>query len=148
MLNRLDAWLLAGPYQWLIDVSGKKREWWVEQCAYAYLVAGMLDAFLTVGSDGKRWLLAGLTMVVALLIFLDAKIPAMMEMTAAMPHLRRLFLVVSCFSIPLRLLEMSPRGAAAAIATLALLSSYYFAACRPPKPREPRRKMVMAGGGA
>jgi hypothetical protein len=143
-LECLDAWLIAVPFQWLVDSTGKKREWWVEQCAYAYLVSGLLDA-LMFHDTPKRWLLAGLTLIVAAIMFFDAKVPALLERTAGLDRWRQGFLVLWLINLPLDLLRPLPAQSVGIVAVTALVASYYFAACQPPKPKQPRRKLAPGG---
>jgi hypothetical protein len=144
-LERLDAWLIASPFQWLVDAIGKKREWWVEQCAYAYLVCGLMDSLVFFRGEHQRWVLAGLTLIVAGFILLDAKVPALLERTAGLHNWRRGFLVLWLVNLPLDLVREMPGAVVGIFAVTAMVSSYYFAACQPPRPRQPRRKLAPGG---
>lgn len=51
-LQKLDSWLLEAVFQRLVDASQKRPAWWVEHCAYALLVTGLLLGYL---GDGPMW---------------------------------------------------------------------------------------------
>lgn len=38
LFARIDAWLIAGPFQTVVDISQRKPEWWAQQSLIATLV--------------------------------------------------------------------------------------------------------------
>lgn len=139
----LDRWLIAKPYQGLIDLTGRKREWWVEQCAFLILVSGVADALLNATDGWKQATMAGLAMLLAFLVWLDSRVPLFLEMVAAAVRTRILVLFGVALTTPgcfVRDAWLPPL-----LFGVGLVSAYYFAACGPPKPREPRTKMQPEG---
>lgn len=146
LIERVDLWLLERPYQWLVDASQRKPAWWVEQCAYAFLVFGAADVMMvSKGAAWWRYLMVFLIFIGALSIWLEAKIPSMMARSATAMRWRRFLLVLVSINTPLIVLREALWLPGFAFG-LALISSYYFAACKPPRP--PERKTKLAPGAA
>lgn len=148
MIAAIDTRVLAA-HQWLVDFTGKDPRWLIEQCAYALLVSGLLRAMLADGVPGWwRFMAAVSTMMLAFWIYLDVKRPLFLAATARSVGWRRVFLVMTAAFAPFVYLSEPALSALRVANDLAFLGSFYFAACRPPAPRPPKRRLTLAGGDA
>jgi hypothetical protein len=143
-LGSLDAALLAVPFQWLVDFSQRRREWWVEQCAYALLVFGIVRWVMR---DHNGWATFVLIINVCLsaLFVAHARIPVLLSYLQAAGRTFRIILLVSeMFLLGLAILgvfinpETSARFLLNVLSDFTFISIYYFAACEPPAP--PRKR--------
>lgn len=141
MLSKLDQWLIDRPFQGLVDLMQKDRAWWVEQCAYAVLITSVGSAMFRV--EPAYVLLFG-NLLVAACFVLSSRMPAALELMGGRKNVRLAMLVLAVLTAPLLLKHGSAVFWMEMLNGLAFTSVYYFAACKPPKPREPRRKMARA----
>lgn len=145
IIAKLDAWLIARPYQGLIDLSGKSREWWMEQSALATFVGGLANGgVLLATSRVPGWMVvlqALAVLVMAASIFLDSREPIFLEKTGQLHGVRRSAMVIYAVSGVFEAIAPSASTGPWIVLAAGLVSSFYFAACQPPKPREPRRKL-------
>lgn len=145
LLDVIDVKLL-GAYQAVVNLFQRKREWWVEQCAYLMAV---LFALMW-GASEKGWLeTIGLFggLLYAMTTFYEARLPVYFERLRAAVNFRHYLLVffLACWAFDFAVLTFAPeevdgigRLLVSWIGRIALLSPSYFAACEPPAP--PRKR--------
>lgn len=151
VVDKLDAFF-GDVFQWVVDVTGKKPAWWVEQCAYGVLVSsGVFLAFVeTESSPTRRALSMAAALMLAVWGWLDAQSPMRMKRTAEQHWLRRALMVAMVITLPIVIIGAPSLTASAlfVMRDLFLLGLVYFPGCRPPAPRPPKHRAAMAGGSA
>lgn len=144
LLQRLDQWLIDTPYQGLINWSQRQPAWWVEQCAAAIAVCAITEAALKPELGAWEYFGLLLSLVLATGFFFYSRLPAVLVHAAKNDRFRRLILALTILGWAA--MAISPK-LKAGLSALSLasdvlpLSVWYFAACKPPKPREPRKKL-------
>lgn len=142
MIKQADAWLIARIYQPIVDLVQRKPQWWVEQCAFAIVVTTILQRIF----GHTSYVHVGFDVFFALVFVLTARTDYLFAELATMDIVRRWCMVTTGVCIPFILIPLPNTPYALNLLDLANLlpfaSVYYFAACRPPKPREPKRRLV------
>lgn len=146
MLSRIDDWLIEGPYQSVVDLSQRKPEWWARQSLIANLMMAFIRvAVFSVELAWRDYLILTICAACSAGIWITTLSPAWF---AGMGQARffRLFLVGMAVTRLVALIGGDPvRSMAGLLNDLALMSVYYFAACKPPRPRAPRFKLAPGG---
>lgn len=142
--NSMDARLLA-VFQWLVDLVGRPTSWWAENCAYVLLVGGVLREVLRPVPGWFWWGVIG-SLVFATLIWGAARAPAVLQWIGRDRFWRFVAVATTIFATLVTLGKGPVDFWLCLLANIGYASFYYFAACRPPKPRPPRR--VLAGSRA
>lgn len=141
-LDKLDAALVAVPYQWLVNLSQRKKEWWVEQCAFAMFLTGVWAMALADTMPGWFRVAAGIAFSLgAAMFFLISRVPPLMENLAADAQRRALDLVFSAFVTALLLIKFDSACVLLILHNVAWVSAHYFAACEPPAPPMRRSRL-------
>lgn len=147
MLSRIDDWLIEGPYQAVVDFSQRQPAWWGRQCSIGYAVMSVL-CFL-VSPDEVPWIRYSFLIAGGLMFARIWEVTSAQPIFAGMGRIRLLRLLL-WLGLLLMLHGVSTRWRAQALALsvgqVCVLSVYYFAACKPPRPRAPR--FNLAPGGA
>lgn len=132
-------------YQWVVDISERRPAWWIEQTACAYVAADIIAAVLT-KTDASEMISIALTLFVGAVMIMASRIPPLLAVfaTIGVPF-RLFFLATTAFNTVILCLRPSAGNAADMLGSAMLMSYYYFAACRPPRPRK-RRQLVAQGG--
>lgn len=147
MIRRLDAAFL-GLLQGLVDLTGLRPAALARLCALG--LAAIAVARWALGSVPPWDPVVGLLLCGLLALF--TRVEAFFAALGAAWYVRVFFaawlLLVDMLLVALASIEPSPSRALGTLSTVLLLSYYGFAACRPPRPRPPRRAASLAGGGA
>jgi hypothetical protein len=145
MIERIDAWLIARVYQPMVDLFEKKPQWWVEQCSMALLLSAVMVSMWR-DSGSMQYVRLATDVLCAALFVAYARMPVLFEWLAKADFTRRFLLILDLPLMVLILIPTKDYSYAINVAdisnSIAFLSVYYFAACRPPKPREPKRRLV------
>jgi hypothetical protein len=131
-------------HQWVVDETERKPAWWAEQTAWAYAAIGLVSDALT-WDGGWDVLFLALNLVVAAACILVARAPTCLSSVGASAGFSRAIL---WGLVALRLFGMAfapdPAIAARLLHAMLGLSFLYFAGCKPPRPRAPRRQVAPA----
>lgn len=148
LFARIDAWLIAGPFQTVVDISQRKPEWWAQQSLIATLVLECIRQVVFI--KPSDWIAYALLFLGALCLagmWLFTLSPALLAYAGSDRRLRAMLVVLSLFRIPV-LFTAPERAVIGLVCDACYLSFFYFAACKPPRPRVPRSKLASAGGAA
>lgn len=143
-----DRWLI-GRFQRAVDLSQRAPSWWCQHCALASAACHVALAALAPFSVLQLLsVLAGLFCDAC--AYLGARSPALLQIVAVLAV--RMFVAagfaatvgmdVALYALTGRL--PSGAGVACDAGSLAWLCMHYFAACRPPEPRPPKRRLVLS----
>lgn len=138
MLRRVDTWLVDRVFQSIVDLLQCKPARCAQPCAAA--IAGLAVGQLLAGSQSPfgatASVMAGLTMWVV------AGSPAWF--TAMNSYSVRLFYLLT--TVLSATIWFDSRTLLDQAASTAAVAYFYFAACRPPRPRVPKGRFVPEGG--
>ena len=153
-IHRLDRWLIDKPYQSIVDLTQRQPAWLVRQCALLTAVTTIMK-FATLG--GSAWVTA-LGMLALLAIAATTFVHPIFAALGGQFWARAVMLASFAFDAVLLVLALyvADRIPASLLGRIAVgviidalcASCYYFAACKPPRPRVPRTKLAGAGGAA
>lgn len=151
--NAADAALLK-LHQWAVDLSGRSPAWWAEQCAYAN-GAAVIATFCLRPTRGALVLLTTILLLAYSAAAAWGVRSGRIVGHEAVPTMRRLCLGLLgvCIGCDVLLLAagvapMAPHQWTIDIGMAVWTALHYFASCRPPAPRPPKRSAAMAGGAA
>jgi len=142
LLSRFDAWLTAQVFQRLVDLSQLRPAWWGRQAAAVLLIVGIVRAVNT------GYSILAVIYVLAMGVWLLATFIEPLYASLAESTWMRYFalfdaaITISALLLPL-LGEQPDRLARWVVGSAGFTSYFYFATCRPPRPRLPRRKPVL-----
>ena len=138
--ERIDLWLIERVFQPCVDFFQRRPDWWLRQLAGVLLLLSLISAVPADGAPFTGWdaLALLLDLLVVTFIYGCGRSPTRTAWVGRAGAGLRMFMLV--------LLALPHRTALGFAASLVLLACYYFAACRPPKPREPKAKMAPAPG--
>ena len=148
LFARFDAWLIAGPYQAIVDLSQRKPAWWAQQSLIATLVMEGIRQVVFIKPAG--WFAYTMLFLVVLCLagmWVFTLSPALLAQAGSDRRLPAFLVVLSLFRIPV-LFTAPERAVIGLVCDVCYLSFFYFAACKPPRPRLPRSKLAGAGGSA
>lgn len=141
MIRRIDRMLIDRVFQPVVDFTQRRPEWLVRQCA----LACALSVAVRHATDDTRpmWatamgvfcclLMAGLTFMPTWVEVLGTLFPFRV--------MQLIFVASSAASVALG----GERFIASLLTDVLFTGVYYFAACLPPKPKEPRRRLAAKG---
>lgn len=137
---------IINAHQWVVDESERQPAWWAEQTAWAFIAADITAAALS-WENTRDIVVVVLCLIVGTAMIVTARNAALLASLSErmMPH-RMTFLALLGYQVYQIVNELTVTRAAHLLASVLLLSSYYFAACKPPRPR--KRRQVFAQGGA
>lgn len=141
-LSRLDAWLTAQVFQKVVDLSQLRPAWWGRQAAAVLLIMGIVRAVNT------GYPILTVIYVLAMGVWLLATFIEPLYASLAESTWVRYFalfdaaITVSALLLPL-LGEQPDLLARWVVGSVCLTSYFYFATCRPPRPKHPRKKPVI-----
>jgi hypothetical protein len=143
-LERIDQWLIEVPYQGMVDWSGKTREWWAENAALAMVVSAWVEAGIR-GSVNQPFdlFIAVVMSIFAALVIAAARTKNGLSRLLCLPVVRHMVLVLTAIGTLVAMLHPDSMAFLTHANTLAYVSIFYFAACRPPRPRR-RKQMQVA----
>lgn len=161
---RFDSWLIARVFQPVVDLTGHPPEWLARQSAILAGLAALVRFGMFGGRDAVDWFgiaccLLGVAFMVGLTCssLFQAAIGSLWWLRAinvAVCVLDLILLATVLLWPDLRSavlrnnLSTEPRMLLSALGDLSMTAVLYFAACSPPRPRAPRRRLVTAGGAA
>jgi hypothetical protein len=146
MLAKLDKWLISRVFQGIVDLSQRQPAWWVRQAAGLAVLSVAAEFVFRPGRGFFDWL--GLIAVIVMcgyLCLLSLSPSLMAELMVDWNWLRMVYAVMAVADLISAVLAPSERHVAGAFVMGSLAAMLYFAACEPPRPREPRRKMAGQG---
>lgn len=143
VFHRIDSWLIEGPYQAVVDLSQRKPVWWARQSLVANLVMVCIRAAaFSTEQSWKGYLIPAICAACSAVIWITTHSPVAFAATGQQRFFR-LFLVVMTVPLLLGLVVGDPaRTLAGLLIHIAFMSFYYFAACKPPRPRVPRGRLA------
>lgn len=153
MIAAADTWLLA-QHQRAVDASGRTPGWWCEQCA---LMSGALSiAVWALGSRGiVHTVFLFLILTLSAIAFLVARAPEAMAFWYGAPWNRRLNLCCFAIAIGGDVVVFAATGqpftahhGLCDLGSATWTCLVFFAACKPPAPRPPKRRLALSGGAA
>ncbi len=146
LLTRLDTWLIDNPYQGLVDISQRKPTWWAQQCVLGSLVMFVIQ-FVLFPQPGvwKPYAFLGVNTITLSVLWLATLSPALFAWIGAARPVRCFILVLLLTNL---YIDEPTRDVLVLFGNFGVTSVYYFAACKPPRPRVPRTKLAGAGGAA
>lgn len=136
LLQRLEAAVIAVPYQWIVDKTQLDKSWWMRQCVLLTVVVRVITHAMDSAWDGWAAVrLLGFLLVAGWMMAVTLSDPAIEAWTA--PWLRWL---VFSFTVPFwpLIFVVPSANPLLVVGDLAYLSYYYFGACKPPAP--PKRR--------
>lgn len=138
MLRRVDTWLVDRVFQSIVDLLQCKPSRCAQPCAAA--IAGLAVGQLLAGSQSPFG--ATLSVLAGLIMWRAACRPvwftAMNSYGIRLFYLLTTVLFVTVWSASCSLIEQAD--------CVAFTAYFYFAACRPPRPRVPKGRFVPEGG--
>jgi len=141
MIRRIDTWLLARVYQPVVDATQKQPAWLARQCVLAWGLANIIGAFIF---ERPAWILV-LALAAAAVLTAATYAPPLLAGSTNL-WFRALLLVFTALDVVMWATDTTPaRWALSTVLDTAFTSFYYFAACRPPKPRVPRARLAYGG---
>lgn len=137
MLERIDQWLIDRVFQPIVDWSQREGAWWVRETAFfcvIYLVIRLVAQYLGYIHDARA--AGGIAIDFACSAFFCwwARDRVRVANLGTASTMRKFFIVYSVVAVPLDIWRY-PFNLPSDII---FMSFYFFAACRPPKPREKR----------
>lgn len=143
VIRIFDSLVLYKLYQRFVDKVQKKPHWLAEQCGWGQTVCAILRPFLVATPiTGMEWFTLGMGLLCGAVLILVARVPAILAGSTG-PGWRLLWvwmLSVSIMGLFLRTSAERPELAVRIVSDIFITSFYYFAACRPPKPRKKTEK--------
>jgi hypothetical protein len=137
MIERIDEWLINHIYQPIIDWSQRDGAWWIQQMCTAAVIFDLvcvLSLIMEMGIEKRSFFSLGIQIACAVYFVIWARSKVRVAMIGTARWFRKFFLVLlpfimiaDVFKFPLNI-----------PVDLVFMSIYFFAACRPPKPREKR----------
>jgi hypothetical protein len=167
LIVKVDTFLLEQVFQRAINATGKARGWWLEQCAYGWIVTNVLWALSPKDSRPPHSgpfsqlalmhpyialsaLVVMLTLLVAVLVLIvvifwvASRHEPLMDVLALQ---RKTALVCSGTVVAINWLDGETFLAFKVVESLTQLvfvAAFYFSACKPPEKRERKRKTNFA----
>ena len=143
-LESIDRWLIEGPYQGLVDRSGKAPEWWVENAAIAMAVSAWVETALRGWSTQPFELFVTVVMsIFAALVIAGARVKNGLPRLLGSQLIRHMVLVLTAIGWLGVMLRAHPLAVLSFANAAAYLSIWYFTACKPPSNRK-RKHMRLA----
>jgi hypothetical protein len=138
---------LIAAHQLVVDESERQPAWWAEHTAWAFL-ATHLTASLLLWKGGWDILSAVFGLVLGTTVIYATRSPVLLAMLGSKGKFLRLtLLALIVYYVVKLIMDPSISLASSILSMLLLLSSDYFAACQPPRPRK-RSRSVSQGGVA
>jgi hypothetical protein len=137
MLERIDQWLIDCVFQRIVDWSQRDGAWWIRETAFfsiIYTIIRIAASALGYITDAKTATGLAIDFACAIVFWWWSRDKVRVANLGAAQYMRKFFIVFSCLAIPLDFLRY-PFNIPMDIIFIAF---YFFAACRPPKPREKR----------
>jgi hypothetical protein len=154
-LRFLDDWVVNQIFQRLVDWAQKQPRWFGEQCAWAYIAFVLMRAVYAVSTGDPEWLdwfVVGSGLLLGgVLIYASRSSWLFALLSHSGVGWRSWWLFWAILDLSWLISGMLTTTHLIRTSTdVALMACYYFAACKPPKPKEPKRKPVLshAGGSA
>jgi hypothetical protein len=135
MIERIDQWLIDKVFQRIVDWSQREGGWWIRELAFfcaIYSVIRIVAQVLGYTPDARSIVGISIDFLCALMFCWWARDKVRVANLGTATSWRRFFIVFSFISLPLDLWRY-PFNLPCDIA---FIGFYFFAACRPPKPRE------------
>lgn len=130
---------LISVHQWIVDETERKPAWWVEHTAWAYIAISIVSVALRWRSGWDVVIIAAVLAMGSRCI-LYAQNPAKLYADALRSMPLRVFLVfLTAYSVADLAIQRDTVSTTNLLSNLLLTSSYYFAACHPPRPRKRRQ---------
>lgn len=146
LLEKLDAWITNRVFQPVVDASQLRPVWWGRQAAVVLLIVGIVRAVST--GYSVLAVIYVLAMVVWLLATLIEPLYASLAESTWVRYFALFDTAMTIFALLLPLWGEQPdRLARWVVGSAGFTSYFYFATCRPPRPRQPRRKLVLSRVG-
>jgi hypothetical protein len=136
---------LISIFQWIVDVTERQPAWLVEQTAWAFVTADIVATVLT-WHGFLSFIGATLTLAVGTYMIISSRIPALLAKNAETDGNFRLWTVAYTIYNFFDLCFHAKIGVAAhLLSSVLLMACYYFAACKPPRPRRRRQTFLQRG---
>jgi hypothetical protein len=137
MIDRIDQWLINCVYQRIVDWSQRDGGWWIRETAFlcvVYEVVRLFSRYAEIIHENRMTFGICLDLACAVFFLWWAKDKVRIANVGAAKFFRQFLIIFSISFIPLDMWRYPfdiPTD-------IIFVSFYFFAACRPPKPREKR----------
>lgn len=140
----IDKKLLAA-HQWVVDASERKPGWWAENVAYPITGLHVAPILLRLDSgwDGVAVLLL---LALGACLISAARSESFLATLGADQSIRVIVLLLIAWDAFRLFVEPSGDRFARLIAGVIMMSYYYFAACKPPRPKNRKQRLVPQAG--
>jgi len=147
MFQKLDQWLISRVFQGIVDLSQRQPAWWVRQLSMLVALCGVAwFAFVQGGRSGLHVIYLLCILALAAGGWAYSMVPELLRQgMGAWNNIRVWYVPLCLVSWTIAIVAPDAEVVAYACVVVAMLCLLYFAACEPPRPREPRRKMAGQG---
>ncbi len=143
MFTEIDTWLINRVFQPIVDWSEKQPAWWYQQCigasAVAYAIGLVLYPAERLG-DAFDWAWVAFMAFLFVGMFRDSANPALLAGRG--PGLRWMLVGVAAVGLVISVSKAEPDLPASIAFNVVFTAAFFFAACKPPRPRLPRGKLA------
>jgi hypothetical protein len=165
IVKDIDSALIKHLYQALINATGRARGWWVEQCAYGWLITNALWVLTPSGSPPPKSglihqfahthpyivlsaaiamiaILAVIFLVLFLVFWVASRHEHIMDILGTQ---RRTAFWTTVFILGLNWMDGGtsfPYKLVETLTQLVFVSAFYFCACKPPEKRERKTNLL------